>query len=324
LAKAGLPLSGGFRALAEELSPGRLSGVLRRMAGRLDSGAALDEAIEAEGPRFPAHLRGLVIAAVRSGHLAEVLEEFVDLNRIRSQLRRRLWAALAYPMVLMSMAAALFTFLQLVIAGQFIEVFEDFDAELPAMTRLFLESSGSGMWIIECAVSLLMALVLLSLATPVVPWAARMMYLVPLVGPLWRFSRLAEFSRLMGLLLDERVPLGEALRLTAAALREADLAAACRRVAEEVEQGRPLAESLASRRQFPPTLIPLVEWGQRGSALPDAFRASAEMFEGRVQTQGSLLEVVVAPIAFILILMFVMAFVIAMFLPMISLIQTLT
>ena len=86
----------------------------------------------------------------------------------------------------------------------------------------------------------------------------RVFYAVPLVGPVWRWAGLFNFSRLMALLLGQQVPLPSALRLTAAGLRESDLAAACREAAEEVEAGRSLSECLAEFWQFPPSLRPLV------------------------------------------------------------------
>ncbi len=145
-----------------------------------------------------------------------------------------------------------------------------------------------------------------------------------MIGPLLRWSNAAQFARLMGLMLDEQAPLPDALRLTADGLRDADLAWGCRRVADDVEQGRPLFESMATRPQFPESMIPVVEWGQRAPALPDAFRAAAEMFEGRVRSQGSLLEAILLPVMFLWIIGYVGTFVVAMFLPLISLIQHLS
>jgi type II secretory pathway component PulF len=120
------------------------------------------------------------------------------------------------------------------------------------------------------------------------------------------------------------VPLPDALRLTASGLRDADLARGCRQVAGDVEAGRPLYESMAARRQFPASLIPMIQWGQRAPALPDAFRAAAEMFEGRVQSHGTLLEAVLLPIVFMVITGCAGVFIVAMFLPMISLVQKLS
>ena len=110
LTKAGLPLGAGLRALADELPGRRLPRVLRRLADRLDAGDDLLDALESQGRSLPAHLRGLMLAGVRSGRLAEVLEEYVDLQRSQSELRRRVWLALAYPFILLLFMTALAAF----------------------------------------------------------------------------------------------------------------------------------------------------------------------------------------------------------------------
>jgi type II secretory pathway component PulF len=128
----------------------------------------------------------------------------------------------------------------------------------------------------------------------------------------------------MGLLLDQQVPLPDALRLSAAGLRDSNLARGCEQVAEDVERGQVLYESLSKHRPFPASLIPIVQWGQMAPALPDAFRSAAEMFEGRTQSQGSVLDAMMLPILCLAILTFVGAFIVSLFLPLFSLIQTLS
>ena len=121
---------------------------------------------------------------------------------------------------------------------------------------------------------------------PAAGWVWPLLYRLPMLGPLLRWSRLAKFSRLMGLLLEQQVSLPDALRLTAAGLSDADLARGCRLAADDAENGGPLDECLAARRQFPASLIPMIQWGQQTPALPDAFYAAAEMFAGAVRSQA--------------------------------------
>lgn len=324
LAKAGLPLAGGLRALAEELPGGHLSHVLREMSGQLERGATLEAVIEAQGRRLPADVRGLVLAGVRSGRLPEVLEEFVDLQRSQKEFRRRVLSSLAYPLVLLSLLSLLFIFLHFLVVTPMTEIFEDFDAQLPPVTRMFIAASGPGAWIFAAGTALLILAVFLITTGPGVGWVAWLLHAIPLIGPLWRWSRLAQFSRLMAVLLAQEVPLPDALRLTASGLRDGDLARGCRRAAAEVEAGRSITESLASQRQFPPSMIPLVDWGQKTPALADAFHAAAEMFEGRVQSRGTLMETVLVPIMFLMIAAFVLLFVVAMFMPLILIMQKLS
>ncbi len=151
-----------------------------------------------------------------------------------------------------------------------------------------------------------------------------MLYRIPIIGPVFRWSHLVQFGRLMGLLLGQQVPLPDALQLTSDGFHQGNLGRACRGAADEVSNGRVLYMSLADRPQFPLSMIPLIEWGQRAPALPDAFCAVADMFEGRVRSQSSILETILLPVMLLVIIAFAGMFVVAMMLPMISLIDALS
>jgi type IV pilus assembly protein PilC len=155
-------------------------------------------------------------------------------------------------------------------------------------------------------------------------WSRKVLYTVPLVGPVARWTGLLNFSRLMALLLGQRIPLPKALRMAGAGLREADLSAACRGAARQVEGGHPLTESLSQFWQFPPSLRPLVSWAEGASDPAAAFRAGAEVFEGRVQMSIALLETILPPVAFVFILAAVGFLISGLMLPLISLIQSLS
>jgi type II secretory pathway component PulF len=324
LTKAGLPLGDGLRALAAELPGRRLPGVLEVLANRLDAGEDLAVAMNSIGRHLPPHLRGLVLAGLKSGRLAEALEEYVDLERSQGDLRRRLLSSLLYPLVLLGVLTFIMVFARLYILGAFVRVFMDFNCALPMLTIWFINSSWVATWGMVVLFCLMVAvpagLVTASRASPL--WS--LLYKIPMLGPLLRWSHVAQFARLMGLLTEQDVPLPDALRLTAGGLRDSRLALGCRETAEDVENGWPLAETMARKRQFPASMMPMIEWGQRTPALPEAFRGIAEMFEGRIRSQGSLMESVLLPAMVFLTVTFVGVFVIAMMLPMIELIKKLS
>jgi type II secretory pathway component PulF len=324
LADTGLPLDEGLRALADELGRGRLSRVLREMARQLEAGTALPDVIRSQGRRFPAHIRGLILAGLSTGNLADVLEEFIDLQRSETELRRQVRLSLAYPIVLLVFVSILPILFQVALLPQFAGMFREFDLELPAMTQLFLAFPSSAGWVVAGGIVGLAGIMLLLGTMPGLPWLSWLLCGIPLIGPVWRFSRLAQLCRMMGVLLQQKVPLPDALRLAAAGLRDADLASCCRRMADEVEAGHPLSECLAHRPQFPASMIPLIQWGQKTPAMADAFHASAEMFQGRTQSEVLLLETILVPILFLLVVGFILSFIIAMLLPMISLITSLS
>jgi type II secretory pathway component PulF len=327
LTKAGLPLDEGLRALAAELPGRRLPYALNVLAYRLEIGDSLDAAIASIGPSLPPHLRGLMLAGLRSGHLAEALEEYVDMERTQSEMRRRLLSSLLYPFFLLCVLTGVLVLFRQVVMGPFVKIFLDFNCTLPKLTEMFICGFYYFWPVLWGMVILLCLLATMPLVMAAAPRASLLWWVlckIPMLGPLLRWSQVAHFARLMGLLTEQSVPLPDALRLTSGGLRDANLALGCRRAAEDVDKGQPLVGSLADKPQFPASMIPLIGWGQQTPALPDAFRAIAEMFEGRVRSQGSLLEALLLPVMFLTIITVVGLFVIAMFLPLINLIQKLS
>jgi type II secretory pathway component PulF len=311
--------------MAEEFPGGRAQSVLRRLADRIDAGLSLDAALAAEGPRVPEHLRCLLEAAVRNGRFAEVIDEMVALERTRIEVRHRLGIAFAYPLFL-CMVILLIYLMSMYIVPQFGTIYRDFGAALPVLTQVMLRVCS------PLAVLSVLALVLLAVLVVLVaiggrtrsPGMQRTLYRLPIVGPIWRFRGLAEFSRLMGLLLELNVPLPQALRAVAVGLREGDLRAAARSVAEQVESGVPFSEAMARRREFPTTFKPLVQWGEQTPALADAFRGTAQMCEGRLRFQGLFADAVLLPVMLAVVVFFVAVFMVSFMLPLISLIQRLS
>lgn len=324
LAKAGLPLAAGLWALADELPRSRVSQTMRAMAAQLDAGQSLEEAIQSRGAGLPAPMRAMIAAGDRSGRLAVVLEQFVELEQARADLRRRLWTLLAYPTVLLLLLAPLFLLFSLFIVPGFKGMFEDFGMMLPVVTQFTLSFYSPAMngQVLTAGFLVLLLFFLSTTGRPM--WAQGVLYQIPVVGTVWRWSRLAEFSRLMALLFDQQVPLPEALRLTAAGLSDSDLVAACRKAADRVEAGSTFPESLVGLRSFPAEILPLVEWGQYAPQPAEAMRAVTEMCEDRARTYADLLETFVSPLLFLLIVGFVGMTLVSLFLPMMSLIRWLS
>jgi general secretion pathway protein F len=326
LARDSLPLEPGLQALAEELPHRRLGSVLRRIAERLDQGGSLESALALEQARLPEHLRGLVVAGIRSGRLGEVLEELVLIDQRRRHLRQNITLALAYPALLLAMIVGVFAFLGIAVAPHFAEIYRDFNTELPPMTQLFLTtcSPASGAAALVILIVFVVSIVVLWGLRPVSAWTQTVLYAIPVIGPLWRSHNLAEFSRMMELLLAIELPLPGALRLTADGLQAAGLSAACRRAASRVDGGLSLAEAMAGSPAFPRRLQALAGQGERTATLGESFRAAAEMFEGLAATQRTFFEAILLPLLLLTIVSYVGFVLLALLLPLISLVSRLS
>jgi general secretion pathway protein F len=323
LTQSGLPLEGGLFALSEEVSRPRLSGVLRNLAQRLQRGEKLEWSIAAEGTRLPAHLRGLIVAGVRSGRLPIVLDEFAAMARRQQDLRRRVLLSLAYPAVLLGIMAALMVFCHLLVHDAFYSIFRDFHMKLPGITDLYLRFSGVVAWTV---LGLTIAAGLVPLIATILPlgaWLGRATMWVPVLGAIVYNDRHAQFASLMALLLEEEVPLPEALRLTAIAFQETMLSGQSRAAASAVEGGTALGEALA-RAGFADSLTAMVNWGEQKHCLAESFRAAAEAFESRTNSQSALLNMLLLPIVYVCIVTFVGVTILALMMPLLSLISALS
>jgi general secretion pathway protein F len=324
IARSSLPMAPGLRAVAREIGRGRVARALRRVAERMEQGDPLDRAIDAAGSAFPPHLRGLIVAGTDGGRLIDILDQYVSLDRSRGELQRRLWAVLAYPILLLTFLSYVFTFFNAIIVPQFEEIFRDWGVQLPAITQFILWMSHSGAWGLFGGVGTVAVLVLAAGLVPWNYWPRRAFALVPVLGPLWRARRMVEFSRWMSMLLEQSVPLPVALRWTGEGLHSAELNTACRLAAANVEGGQKLSASLIATAAFPPTLRPLVEWGERMPNLPAAFQSAAEMYEGRIDIQYGLLHAVALPLVMMFVGGWAAMMILGLTLPLISLIQNLT
>jgi type II secretory pathway component PulF len=322
LAGGALPLVGALRALAEESARPRLAGALTRVADRVQRGAALDDALAAERG-VPRPLRAALVETARRGD-AQAWLGYLDYERRLDQLGREARLAMFYPAcVLTLLTIVLFLFLS-VFAQPNDAFFEDFDVEVPLATQLFV-LAGRHVWQIAVA-----ALVSAVAGAAIWRWILpdetkhRLYKQTPLLGGLWRFRTLAGWSRLMSVLIDARTRLDEALRFAGQSALDVELGAASLRAADVVETGQSLSAALATEPAFPPSLAPMVGWGESERQLSESLRAAADLFEARARRQVSLVEVVLPAIAFLMVVWCVVVIVTATVMPLYWLIEALS
>ncbi|WZO99922.1 type II secretion system F family protein [Isosphaeraceae bacterium EP7] len=328
LTEGSLPLPGGLRALAGELTQGRVRSALLAVASRIEQGEPLHDAIDAEGRRFPGHLRGLILAGVRSGRLAEVLGGYVAAHLTGADLKRSIWLGLAYPAMLLVGMTGVLVFVCVSVVQDYDEVFQQFGVALPVITRRLLTISR---WVNGVTAGMVAGLAVLVLAIGLIARFAmdavqRRQFLVglPLFGPAWRLLSLAEFSRVLALLLEGQVPLKEALPLAGEGSLDSELEEACREVAERVERGEWLSEAMSDVNAFPPTLTQVVVWAEGRRTLPEALGMAAEMFEARARSRVRFGQILVGIVVMVLALVEIGFLQLSLMLPMTQIISKLS
>lgn len=321
---SGLPLVPGLRAAAAESGPSRVSEALAWMADQVERGRSLDEVVATSSDVLPSHVSGLLRVASRTGDFGAALVELAEHQRLTRDVRWRVFRALAYPLAVVCLALVVFQLVVQLNVGIFAKMFGEFGLQLPALTSLLIWWHRHGhavLLAVFVGVLALVAVVRFSGSRAV--WL-RWVKVLPLFGPLWRWSGLAEWSGLMSVLVRRQVPLSEALQLAAAGVRDADLGRLSLQLAEDAGRGRPLSQLVAETRRMPASLVPLLRWGEQAGVLADALAAGRAMFESRVTTRAWLLQSILPPMLCVAIGAAFMFLVLALFLPLISLIQSLS
>ena len=316
------PLSPALRALAEELGRGRLSRALETLAQRLDAGVPLEKAIEEI--RLPAHIQALITLGIQSNDLPGALEQLILQQRIASELRRRLRLIVAYPMLLLAILVAWLTFCAVYLIPEFEQVIKEFDVEISPSLQLQYELAAAlvryGLGALTGTVSI-MAVLWFFGGRWIIDWVRRG---IPLFGPLWQYHSTAELCQMLALLLQRAAPLPSALDWSAAGIGDQVLARSTRALAQSIRSGGDLTRGLASDDNFPETLVPIVAWGERTTALDEAFGAAADLFADRVELQIGLIRFLVPPFVFLGVAVMISLVVSSTVAPLVSLITMLS
>jgi type IV pilus assembly protein PilC len=327
-ASAGLPLADAIDAYCDETPVAGAVWTLRQMSAKLRQGMTLNEAVAAT-PSLPEYVGGLIQAATASNCLPLVLEQHLRGARRTSNIRWRFWLSAVYPLVLLAVALVVLTLILTVFVPQIRVIFVDYGVPLPGPTVATLTVSEWLTHLVQWRSSLLALPFLLTAVwcvrfLPGRSWRVRLWQRIPLFGSASRSVGLSEFCSLLSMLIECRMPLPRALRLTAGALRDPNLAEGSRQLAEKCEQGLPPDQEVAYLRNFPDSLAPLFRWEGRPDAFVSGLRAAAEMYAAQARVRTWLAGAFFQPISLLVVVLLIGGVTFTIFLPLIALFQSLT
>jgi len=298
LSRSGLPLGGTLRELGHDTPSVTLRRVIDELAQKLDAGQPLDVALDALGVRLPEHVRRLLVAAARSGQLSEALQQLLDHQQATDDMGRRLRQAIAYPAVLLALLVGWLVFIALDVTPQLASLFDDMGVDNHNWSLALLSFSQWLPWLMAAIAIAAAGIVGLCWLIGGTAALSCLLAKVPLIGPCWSYRGLADFAGYLGEFLDQRLPLDEALSLSAIGARDPAIRVASRRAAGRVTEGGSLAQALDAEKVFPQTLVRWAEWGQDHVSIPEAMRAAGAAFRERFELRYQLVRVFVPAIVF--------------------------
>src|ERR1700727_2761987 len=322
LIKAGLPILGSLELLARRQKLPHFRAQLEDVAARVKTAESISQAFEAQGG-FPIVYTTTLLAGERSGNLEEVLQRFLDFQRVSLTFRKKLKASLIYPALLVVMVCGLFIFWITFVVPRFAQLYDQLGTKLPALTTFLLnlgkEAQSYGIYA---------AAVVAMVVFVVYRWAKtdagailidRIRIALPVIGSVWLKYHVGLFSRTLSTLLTGGLPLVPSLETAARSIDSRQIASAVYRSVETVREGKGLASSLQSTKVFPELAIEMTEVGESTGALPQMLNSVAEFFEEDVQTNLTAAMSLIEPVILIFMGVVVTGILIALYLPIFNL-----
>lgn len=302
---AGQDLDRALRFLVDTAPNQRVRGIMDQLRASVRDGTALAAALGKHPKSFPRLYIGLVRAGEAGGALSPTLERLATLLERERSLNATIKSAMIYPTLLVIAAIGAIALLLTQVLPQFVPLFEQNGAALPRPTQILIDlggyASNYGLYAL-LGVILLVLVIRQALTRPAIRMRADTLILhVPIIGPLAREALAARFSRTIGTLLINGIPLISALDIVRDAIGNLAAVQAVEKATASAKGGAGLSKPLSETKLFPIRMIYLLRLGEETAQLgPMALRA-AEIHEENTRLGVQRLVSLLVPVITILI-----------------------
>lgn len=319
LLKAGLPVDEALAALAEQNDDERTRTLVVSLRAKVMEGSSLAAGLADAPESFPEIYRASVAAGEQSGKLDQVLARLADYSEARDALNQKVWAALAYPLLLTVVAIAVVTGLLAYVVPQIVGVFTQMHQVLPLPTRALLALSA---FVKTWGWLLLIVLVLAAIGGRFALRVEQARYRwhefllrLPLAGGLIRAANTARCTRTLALLTASAVPLLDSLQIGAQVMPNLPMRAAVKRAALKVREGGNFSRALGESGYFPPVALRLIASGERAGELERMLDEAANQQQRELDRWMTTLTSVLGPLVILVVGAMVLFIVLAILLP---------
>src|SRR6202030_3427927 len=327
LIDSGLPLLRGLNVLAKQERDTVLRNTINKLADGVQGGSTFSESL-AQHPLIFNHLYVNMVKAGEVGGVLElVLRRLAEFQEKAQKIKNKVVAAMVYPIIVMTMAIAIMTFLLVFIVPKFEAIFHDMlgDKPLPAITLFVIGVSNfvknHGLVLLGLLIAVMATYKLIARTRTGRSIIDRFKLRVPLFGDLIRKTAISRFSRTLGTLVTSGVPILQALNITRETAGNAVIAKAISHVHDSLREGESMVQPLEASRAFPPMVISMIEVGEETGQLPEMLLKIAEVYDDEVDNSVAALTSMLEPIMIVFLALVVGTIVIALFMPLISIIS---
>jgi type IV pilus assembly protein PilC len=327
LMDAGLPIVRSLKILGNQQKPGLLKNIVIEVGEDVETGSSFSEALAKHPKTFDKLYVNMVKAGEAGGVLDVILQRLAGFMERMEALKRKIIGASIYPAVVITIAVAVVLAIMTFIVPKFEEVFRQVKVPMPGLTLMLMSISNFIKSPIGLGCILGLPFILLII---VKVWGRtksgrltldRIKLNAPLIGPIIKKSVISRFCRTLGTLLQSGVPILEALAIVKNATGNEVVSNAIATVHDSIREGESIAEPLAACGVFDDIVINMIDVGEETGELDKMLLKIADNYDAEVDAAVSALMSVMEPILIVGLGFTVGFIVVALFLPLISLLE---
>jgi type IV pilus assembly protein PilC len=328
LVDAGLPLLRGLRVLEKQEKSPALKEILAQLAVSIEGGSTFSEGLAQHPKVFNRLFVNMVKAGELGGVLEVVLKRLAEFSEKAQKIKGKVKAALFYPIAVMIVAIGILILLMVFVVPKFQEVFAGMGVTMPGFTLFVLYVSN-----------MIKNHILTTMGVMVVMFIAFLLFIktkfgrlvwdnfqlkMPAIGPVISKVAISRFTRTLGTLVSSGVPILQALTIVKETAGNVVIANAVAKIHESVKEGETITAPLESSGVFPPMVCSMVDVGEQTGAMPEMLMRIADDYDEQVDNSVAAMTSLLEPIMIVFLAVVVGSIVIAMFLPLISMITSLS
>lgn len=282
--RSGISLSIAMEVLCDSEKDKKMQRILQEITNNLYNGITLSDSLTSF-KTFPTVYVNIIQTGEANGRLDSAFEKCVQLLKKSMSLKSKLLGAMIYPIFLLVLTIALIIVMSIVVLPSFKDLFESFDSELPAMTKITMGISdllvNYGWLVVVIIVAIVVTLRLLyKFNYKFCMWWSVTQLKIPIIGEVLRLNQITRFANMLATLTDSGVNILNSLELSRDVVSNKYVADCLNQIIEDVKIGTPINVSMARYpKAFDSMFVSMVRVGEESGMLGDSLMKMADMYE---------------------------------------------
>ena len=326
--RTGLPLLESLNIISDTSENATIKYAFKEIGLGISKGSTMSEMLDKYPEVFNEMYRALVSAGETAGLLPTTLDRQAKLLESLAKTKGQIKSAMSYPIAIAVLTLVIVLIMMLFVIPIFVDIYEQADAQLPGITQMLIDLSDQLRSInfyykaIPSGIGIYFLFKYFSSRSSVLWWYDRTLLQLPITKDLVTKSCLANFSRTLSSLNTAGVPILEALTIAKKTLRNRIFSRIIEKAYVDIQAGNPIHKALDKESVIPVMFTSMFRIGEETGELSQMVTKLADFYEDEVSTSVKSLTSIMEPLMIIFVAVFVGIILIAMYLPMFSMMST--